>query len=85
MAHHPVINAAVMATAGAQPKGHTVFHPGGGHVEVIDTVHTGQAIGAEDVEVGCLCRWWKAFLTTSSKPVSKNHGQRWPVALVHFR
>ena len=52
---HPVINAAVIVrgTLALNLKDGTtrVFQPGEAIVEVIDTVHTGQAIGAEDVEV----------------------------------
>ena len=52
---HPVINAAVIlsGTLALNLKDGTtrVFEPGEAIVEVIDTVHTGQAIGAEDVEV----------------------------------
>ena len=52
---HPVINAAVIlrGTLALNLKDGTtrVFQPGEAIVEVIDTVHTGQAIGADDVEV----------------------------------
>ena len=52
---HPVINAAVIlrGTLALNLKDGTtrVFQTGEAIVEVIDTVHTGQAIGAEDVEV----------------------------------
>ena len=52
---HPVINAAVIlrGTLALNLKDGTtrVFRTGEAIVEVIDTVHTGQAIGAEDVEV----------------------------------
>ena len=52
---HPVINAAVIlrGTLALNLKDGTtkLFQTGEAIVEVIDTVHTGQAIGAEDVEV----------------------------------
>ena len=52
---HPVINAAVILRGALElnlKDGTTkVFQPGQAIVEVIDTVHTGKAIGSEDVDV----------------------------------
>ena len=52
---HPVINAAVIlrGTLALKLKNGTtkLFEPGQAIVEVIDTVHTGRALGSEDVEL----------------------------------
>ena len=52
---HPVMNAAVIlrGTLELNLKDGTtkVFRPGQAIVEVIETVHTGKAIGSEDVDV----------------------------------
>ena len=65
---HPVINAAVIlrGTLALNLKDGTtrVFQTGEAIVEVIDTVHTGQAIGAEDVEVVVFYAGVEGVLTT---------------------
>jgi len=49
-----------------------VFQPGEVIVEVIDTVHTGQAIGAEDVEVVVFYAGVEGMPTTVlQKPVAQ--------------
>ena len=73
---HPVINAAVIVrgTLALNLKDGTtrVFRPGEAIVEVIDTVHTGQAIGAEDVEVVVFYAGVEGMPTTVlQKPVAQ--------------